>query len=197
MRQFIKAKAQFGNTTFYRIKTGQIVSKGGNIDHLHGILTRVNILQDEGNPEFKVKPHEVIEFTLEQEEGTAVVQVSCTSSIAATYVAQALNAIKSSQLIAFTTSLGNQKVTFVNFFVEDLEADDWAGLKFNRTEEDFESQLKLELKNLRKHKLFGEFKPASVTPRASLESAPDNAKKNTETEASKTAELDLDLDITW
>ena len=66
MRQFIKAKAQFGNTTFYRIKTGQITSKGGATDHLSGILTRVNILQDEGNPEFKVKPHEVIEFTLEQ-----------------------------------------------------------------------------------------------------------------------------------
>ena len=188
MRQFIKAKTQFGNTTFYRIKTGQIVSKSGTIDHLSGILTRVNIIQDEGNPDFKIKPHDVIEFTLDGEDGTSVIQVSCTSSIAATYVAQALNAIKSSQLIAFTTSLGNQKVTFVNFFIEDHDADDWSQLKFVRSEDSFEDQLALELELLRKHKLFGEFKPRQVTPAAvgTEEIAADMTKKMAE-----------DVDLTW
>ena len=187
MRKFVP-KQNLSNTTFYRIKSGNIVSKSGTTDHLSGILTRVNITHDEGNAEFKVKPHDVIEFTLEGEGGTSVVQVSCTSSIAATYTAQALNAIKSSQLIAFTTSLGNQKVTFVNFFIEDVEADDWAQLKFVRSEDSFEDQLALELELLRKHKLFGEFKPRQVTPAAAgtEEIAADMTKKMTE-----------DVDLTW
>lgn len=169
-RVFTKPKSTFGTTQFWRIKKGEIQSQSGSKDHLQGHLERVNIVTDPGNPQYKIKAHDVIEFVLKDDNVNQVVQVATTGKIAATYTAQALNKLKTSQYVALTTSLGDSGVTFVNFFVEDPDSDGWLPIKFKKTEEDFDKQMALELEALKNHPMFGPFrKDAKVAPKQTTE----------------------------
>ena len=195
-RTFVKPQSTFGTTQFWRIKKGEIQSQSGSKDHLQGHLERVNIVTDPGNPQYKIKAHDVIEFVLKDDNTNQVVQVACTGKIAATYTAQALNKLKTSQYVALTTSLGDSGVTFVNFFVEDPDSDGWLPIKFKKTEEDFDKQMAFELENLKKHPMFGAFrKDATRAPKQTPEEITQGIAEHLEEITDEQAQ-DLD-DVNW